>query len=144
VVPAVTAGGASIWIAYVPTGTSGTVSITLSAGAVRMGLALYAVTNLWSPIPTATSTATAAVSGSSSGSLNVLTLGVAVGVSYSVDGITGFTWTGLTENSQAIIEADNEFSSASITLPNGATPLSWSAADGSATRSPFTAVAAFR
>lgn len=141
-----TTGGCSIWIALVPTGTSGTISVTMSAAIVRIGRALYSVTNLFSPVPTATSSALAAVSGVASGTIAVQTKGIVVGVSYSVDAVTGFTWTGLTEDSQVLLEASaNEFSSASTTLAAGSASLAWSATDGAvASRSPFAALAAFR
>jgi hypothetical protein len=111
-----------------------------------MGMSLYAVTDLWAPTATATSTAAAATAGVSSGSLNVKTNGVVVGVSLSIDDVTGFTWVGLTKNAQVNLEAGSaEFSSASVTIPGGSTPLAWSAADGvTFSRSPFAAVAAFR
>lgn len=143
----VTVGGLSMWIAPVPTGTSGTVAITWSGAAVRAAVALYAVTGLQSATPTATSTHNAAVSGVTSGTITIQAQGVAVGASISVDAVTGFTWAGLTESgSEVNLEAGAaEFSSASLTPSTTQTSLAWSATDGAvATRSPIGIVAAFR
>jgi hypothetical protein len=146
VVPAVSSGGACIFIARVPSGTSGTVAITLTGGAVRMALGLYAATDLRSETPTATSSHNAAVSGVTSGTIAVQGQGIVVGTAFSIDAVSGYTWTGLTKDNQTSVEAGvAEFSCASGVFASTQASLSWSAQDGAAaTRSPFGAVAAFR
>jgi len=90
---------AELWIAAVPTGTTGTVVVTWGAGRTGCGIGLYAVYGI---NPTASNTATAsdaATAASITASLNIPATGVAIAVSTSsqAGGVTQ-SWTNLTKN----------------------------------------------
>lgn len=91
-----TATGAAIFIAAVPTGTSGDVVITFSADSASCGIALYRVTGLTdtTPIETATSNANPRAV-----TLNGVEGGFIIAVDYNnVSGASTTTFSGLTED----------------------------------------------
>ena len=94
--PAAT-GGASqqFWSALVPTGTSGTVSISRAANMGYGNLHLWAVYDL--PTPYTVVEATFAFASPASLSLDTLAGGVALGFAHDSGGGASYTWTGLTE-----------------------------------------------
>lgn len=125
--------------APVPTGTSGTVSITMSVGMVRMAVALYSVSNLISAIPT--DVATAILSGGSL-DVNILEGGFALGVAMAQTS-TG-AWTGLTERAlftPGTWESNGAMTSGQDNFAAAATPQAISVV---ASGSPAMGVASFR
>jgi len=117
--------GASVWIyiAEVPTGTTATVTITMS-GATSLGAATYILRNRATTTATSSSTAE-----DPSLNLNIAAGGAAVGVSMVRDG-TVSTWTGLTENFDTDTRSNEWFSGASGGTPG--TPATISISRGSA------------
>jgi len=92
----------SIWIANVPTGTSGDIVVTFSASMGRCGITVYAGRNLTSNTPQATNT-----SGTSSPltlSLTGTTAGFIVAQAMTQNASETFTWTGLTRNINVTVE----------------------------------------
>jgi hypothetical protein len=85
--------GSEIWIADVPTGTSGTISFTSSAN--RTSISVYRVMNITSA--TATSTAIIATSGNGPANLSVTTGDVVLAVQATF-GTTDVTFTAVTED----------------------------------------------
>ena len=86
----------TMWRAAVPTGTSGTVSLTRNTGNgfSHVMWALFAVYNLLSTTPVHTITPSGSTS--ASGTLNLTAGGVAFGMAIQITN-NGFTWSGLTE-----------------------------------------------
>ena len=112
-VVAITAGTGSrineIWIATVPTGTTGDVVVTISGGnMVRCAVAVYRAEN----IPTAAYQTKTDNSGGLSVSVNVPARGIAVGSAYSAT-VAAYGWTGLTEDLDIAVESQARFSTAS-------------------------------
>lgn len=112
-VVSVTVGSGSrlneIWIATVPTGTTGDVVVSISGGNInRCAIAVYRAVN----ISTTAYQTTTDNSGGLSVSVNVPANGIAVGSGYSVT-TTAYNWTGLTEDVDVSVEAQSRFSAAS-------------------------------
>jgi hypothetical protein len=101
-------GSCGIWIAAVPSGTSGDVVLNLTTGASNSGISVYALYNLKSSSPSYSGT----VSGNSlSGSM--LAKGGGIGVTFSWVGSPSHTWSGLTSESiDVVVENGVAFSSA--------------------------------
>lgn len=87
-------GRCELWIAAVPTGTTGTIAITWSAGVARCVMGAWALTNLQSSTPTATYSSTASPM---SASANISAGGVALALGFANVAATA-TWAGLTED----------------------------------------------
>lgn len=85
-------------IAAVPTGTTGTVSITLNFLNARMGIGVWRVTGLRSATPTATATDTSVTSDALSNSIAIPAGGIALGNVYAANGTVSWAWTNLSEN----------------------------------------------
>jgi hypothetical protein len=109
-----TAGGgsgvsnAAIFLAHVPTGTTGDVVVTHASGAVRCAIAIYRAIGI-SPVPTDTGTS---ISSDPSTTLDIAQGGVALAITHNDASGAAATWTGLTEDRDFDVEADT-FSSAS-------------------------------
>jgi hypothetical protein len=95
---------ASLWIAAVPTGTTGTVVVTGNATMTDCAISLYRVTGIASPTPSDTDTDSGDKSLFSM-DLDVQSRGIAIGVAIHETHLTAATWTGLTEDEDA--QADN-------------------------------------
>lgn len=102
-----------IWSAAVPSsiGTSGTVALTYSVGAFTTGISLYALynsSNAGAPTGTATAISTTTVS-SLAGSVSYTAPAAVVGVTATerTAGAVTNSWSGLTEDSSAVIDVGN-------------------------------------
>jgi len=127
---------AGILIAAVPTGTTGTISITFSAGQLRCGIAVWAAYDLTS----ATAFASLATS-STTLDINTPADGIIVAVSMGVS--TTPVWSGITEVlPDTVMESTSEMTAASASLISAATPRAVSRS-GAGT-SPYAAIASFR
>lgn len=134
-------GCGELWGALVPTGTSGTTSITWSGGVARCVTGLWSLANLLSTTPTNTYTSTASPL---SVSANISAGGVALAGAYSNSGTTA-TWAGLTENYDNITTASTMSSGASLAFASAQTGLTISCTGSSTlTPDPVMCVAAFR
>jgi hypothetical protein len=113
---------AILWIALVPTGTS--VSVTVSAsggpgGGVDCVCALYAMKGNKSATPTATAT------GTNSASISETPGGVTIGVAFSAGGAnTNAAWTGLTKDTDMVLNTGIVGASAASLADTGAVSLS--------------------
>lgn len=87
-------GRCELWIALVPTGTTGTISITWSAGVARCVMGAWALTSLQSSTPTATYSS---IASPMSVSANIAAGGVALAMGFANVSATA-TWAGLNEN----------------------------------------------
>lgn len=113
---------ATIWGALVPSGTSGTVSYTLSAGSFS-AISVYAITGIDSLTPDATATGTGA---SIDLSLNVQAGDIVIATGTGIDGTASCTWTGLTEDRDTSLNQGgrlHNFTSASYKALSSATPM---------------------
>lgn len=109
----------SIWTANVPTGTTATIVVSLSATCDRCFCSIYRLIGA-NPAAFATSGGTSATT---TLSLNTADGGyVAAGCMVSASS-SSTAWTGLTENYDAVIEATERGSSASVAVVNGSDPL---------------------
>ena len=101
-----TGGGADLatmWIAAVPTGTTGNVVINFSAAMVRCGCALYALNGLASPTPfhVQTNTTIGRASGGAQCAEQRCCAGWRVG---QYNQLNASTWTGLTKDGDFTVE----------------------------------------
>jgi len=110
---------AALYLAIVPSGTSADVVITYNRATDRCGIAVWSAYNLNSIVATDTATST----GLSSQTLDVDVQadGFAIGYSYA-NNTPAWTWTGLTERFETVVEVALLESGADITLPAAATP----------------------
>lgn len=81
-------------VANVPTGTTGDVVVTFSAGMVRCGIGVFRTTGI---NPTPTGTATSVADAPTQSTLDVVAGGFAVAVAHTAGDNATTTWTGLTE-----------------------------------------------
>lgn len=134
-------GCGELWGASVPTGTSGTTSITWSGGVARCVSGLWALRGLLSTTPTNTYTSTASPL---SVSANISAGGVALAGAYS-NNTTTATWAGLVEDYDNTTTAATMSSGSSLSFATAQTGLTISCT-GSATLTPdpVMCVAAFR
>lgn len=117
----------SLWIAAVPTGTTGDVVVTLSTGVLRCAIQVYRLTGIASPVPY--HTVTGSGTGTASGALNIPAGGVAIGCAVQGTTTTAATWAGLTEDYDAQVEVITA-SSASGTFASPQTGLTVSCTFG--------------
>lgn len=117
-------GGAAIWIADVPTGTTGDIVIDWSGSVARCAIAVYRVVNLTSSTATDTDTATSASSGVISVSACTIPAnGFAIASVSCIDGSGGtFTWSGITEDTDQNLASQSFHSTASKTATGSETP----------------------
>lgn len=92
-----------IWIAKVPTGTSGTITVTRAANMTGQVLNVWAAYDLQSAVAVDTEVSTFADPGS--GNLTCQSGGIAIGYADEPTTPPGFTWTGLTEDVDAALGA---------------------------------------
>lgn len=108
----------ALYAAAVPTGTSGSVAVSLSAAALRCVVELYRATGI-----EASAHATATDTGSPfTQSIDVPAGGVALAGGQSA-GISAVSWSGLTERSEALVESVMRYSSASGEFAAAQSPL---------------------
>lgn len=104
-----TGTGAAIFVASVPTGTTGDIVVTYGAQQLRAGISVYRATGINSAaVDTATSTANPL-----SLDTDVPANGFIVGVAAANAASATFSWVGLAEDSDLIIEAPVTLSTAS-------------------------------
>lgn len=122
-----TSGLDSIWIAAVPTGTTGDVVVNYSGAMIQSEIFVYSVTGLLSTTPVATYTDSSAASGTRTFSsvnepANGFTIGLAGIRSTGADQV--MTWSGLTEDAETF-SADGStamnYSVASTNFTTGST-----------------------
>ena len=111
----------AIWIANVPTGTSGNIVITYQFNSAESTICVYEAQNLNSS--SATDTEVPGFSAPATLSVNVAARGIIVGHAYAVLTLTGSgaTWTGLTENFDALVGTERQ-TTASIAVTGAETP----------------------
>lgn len=115
----------AIAIAAVPTGETGDVVITFNTEVLRCVIALYKVTELYQTTPSDTDSSTAS---SPSVSLDIPAKGFSIATACTASDSGTFSWTGLTENHDSIVEfltassASSEFISQQSGLTITATP----------------------
>lgn len=119
-----TAGGntslAALFIAAVPTGTTGDVVASMSGSFLRCGIGLWAATNLDSATATDSSGSTA---NDPTYAIDVSADGFAIGCAYNADTATA-SWTNLTEDFDEAVEgAGSRHSGASATFASAQTNL---------------------
>lgn len=100
----------AIWLAVVPTGTTGNIVVTFNGTVSRMGIAVYAARNLTSDTPQATNTALQATNISVTGTSAGFVVGQATNNTTSA---ATYTWAGATEDWDTRIESALISSSAS-------------------------------
>lgn len=101
---------AAIIIAAVPSGTTGDIVVTFSAGVLRCGIAAYRLVGIDSITPADTGTS---VANAPTTSLDIAANGVGIGMAMT-QASTTTTWTGLTEDSDFTPESVITASSASL------------------------------
>lgn len=91
--------GRPLWIAAVPTGTTGTIVVTRASGMT------YGIIEVWTAYDLISATPVHTVAGTlanpSTGNLTTSSGGIAVGMASAAAAGGGFTWTNLTENDDA-------------------------------------------
>jgi len=115
-----------LFIASVPTGTTGNVVVTFGSGFARAGIALWAGTGLSSNTPTATNSASTAdgANPAPSTTVNVSADGFVIAGSYTNNnGAPTWAWTGVTEKFETVVEGNSLQSGASDTFVSAVTPL---------------------
>lgn len=126
---------ASIWSANVPTGTSGDIVVTHSAGMARCGVSVYAARNLKN------NSAVASASDDQKTALTLSLTGTAEGFCIGVVNNSGskaytWAWTGLTEDSDEDLGGDSNgrISAASLdTLAGGTLAITATISSGTST-----------
>jgi hypothetical protein len=117
---------AEIWIAAVPTGTSGNVVVTFSGGQARAAITMYSATGLNSATPYDTGNATdSGANPNPSTTIDCQADGFVIAATMinNAATTTGCAWTGLTENAEQVIEANAYLSSASDNFATAQTGL---------------------
>lgn len=134
----------SIWIADVPTGTTGDIVITLSGASFRCGIGVWAVYDLASSTATATGSST---SSTASENVNVSAGGVLIGYScsFTSGSARSYTWVGPTEDFDVAFDSNNHSNSgASAAYASAQSPLAISSTPSSAATNSAHVFAAFR
>jgi hypothetical protein len=125
----VTARVSSLWIADVPTGTTGTIDVTCSAGFNNCRIGVYAARNLGSmtPVSTASDSGTDAAF---SVNLTGAGPGFAVGASQEANSVDTVAWSGLTEDFDLATEGSKSSGARSDFTSGGSKTISgtWSSA----------------
>lgn len=93
---------AAIAICAVPSGTTGDIVVTFAAGALRCVVNAYRLVDIDSATPSDTVTS---IANDPTGALDVPAGGAAIGVSNSGTGATATSWTGITEDYDAVTES---------------------------------------
>lgn len=108
---------AGLYIAAVPSGTTGDVVVTLPGAGLRAAIgvwALYGLSGSGAAETTASSTSDPATL-----SLTTSPNAIVIGLAYN-DSALSFSWVGLTENFDTAIAASNAYSGASVSASGGA------------------------
>lgn len=136
VVPLASFAEVALYIADVPTGTTGDVVVNLSGTTLQCAIAVYRVVGVLSSTAYATASQTpSAGSGQVTTTLNVPAGGISIGATVTSDG-SSWDWSaGLTEDSDQFPESQIAFSSASGAFGSAQTPLTVTATCGTGTRS---------
>lgn len=141
---ATTTEDAELWIAAVPTGTSGTVAVTWTNSATDVGLGVWA---LYNTSITPTDTASDNNSNPATDTINIAAGGAAVGYVYhrSNTDPTTFSWSNLTEDFDVTVQAGGNYNSgASAFFSSAQSGLAISVTSSDAgVRSPVLVVASF-
>jgi hypothetical protein len=108
-----------IWIATVPTGTTGDIVIVTNGGQDNMGIGVWAVYGASSTAhDTVTSTADP-----QTGTINVPAGGVLIAIAYDRGGGSDYVWTGPTKDFFTVIESNVQYSGASKAYASAQTNL---------------------
>lgn len=92
-----------MWVATVPSGTTGTISVTVnSGGAARV--TVYALYNASTSVPTGTAIGSSTASNGTD-TLDIVANGVAIAASIDAIGTTSTAWTGLTEDLDTVLSS---------------------------------------
>ena len=120
---------AALYAIQVDAGTTATIVVTFSGGNNRCGIGVWAAYDLQSGTATATGTS---VANPQTASLNISAGGIAIGVANGFDNnaLTGYSWTNLTENFDALFASNQiahsgasaAFATAQTSLALTATP----------------------
>ena len=125
---------AGIYIAAVPSGTSGSVVVSLTGGSLlRCGIGVYRVDQMSSPSAFSTATDTDA-SNPQTASISVTSGGFAIGVAYSQNGAS---WSGLSESyeiNMATTGSDTNDATGALSTNTGTSSISVSMTAGLGTR----------
>lgn len=117
-----------MWIAAVPTGTTGDIVVTYSAGTLRCGVGVWAVYNLQSMTALTTSGSTASPN---SLNLNTTANSIVIAGCGTTSGGTSFSWAGVTERYDADFDITQTGGDATISTPE--TPRTITATVGAGT-----------
>lgn len=109
-----------LWMAAVPTGTSGTIVVVNPGTALLSGIEVYAAYDLSSATPY--DTASVASAGAPTLDLDVPSGGIVVGFAVASSGVATFTWSGLTEDVDGTSGTNMKATSASVSRAPPATP----------------------
>lgn len=115
------------WIALVPTGTTASIVVTWSAGALRCSIGVWALTGLQSTTATANAVDITLSGNDLSLSINVSAGGACFAAAFD-PGVKTFTWAGLTERFDIATEAQ-QFSGASLDFAAAQTGLTVTATE---------------
>ena len=99
---------ASMFLAAVPSGTSGNIVLSFSVPIIRNMISVFALTGIDGPTPYATATSTA---NPASGTITIPADGLAISGTYNILG-GAYTWSGLTERHDDILNTNNYWSAA--------------------------------
>ena len=99
----------NIFIAAVPTGTTGNVVLTFSRASIRSMISVFAVTGIDGLTASATATSTASPG---SGTITIPAGGIAIAGSYNILG-GAYTWSNLTERHDSVFATSNYWAAAS-------------------------------
>lgn len=99
----------NIFIAAVPTGTTGNVVLTFSRSSIRSMISVFAVTGIDGLTASATATSTASPG---SGTITIPAGGIAIAGSYNILG-GAYTWSNLTEQHYSVFNTNNYWAAAS-------------------------------
>lgn len=103
--------GTAIFIAAVPSGTSGDVVVTYNVSTLRCGCSLYRLTGLGSATAHDTASDTTFSGGELTDTIDVPAGGIVIAASGQDSGTTpGYTWTGVTEEYDEAVEANFDHS----------------------------------
>lgn len=123
----VSSGLVALYIAAVPTGTTGNVVVTFDAGCARAGIALYRVTGLGSATASATGQDEdneGSANPSESTGINVPADGFAIGASFTQNQQSATAaWTGVTEQYEATVEGNAKHTGGYVETDSALTPL---------------------
>lgn len=112
-----------IFIAEVPTGTTGNVVVTFSGGVFGAGIGVYRMIGPPGLASFATSNVNTHTSGVASGNINVPAGGASIAVANGIDAGT-YTWAGLSENFEFDVGSGDNAGGAMTTTPGS--PAAWS------------------